>query len=133
MSLEGTSIWTSYNCANEIKEGAKFKKDHYECKENTDENRAYVTKLNIKESDIHKVILMNDPSTSDAQYNAFFIYKSGKVTGFDALGVSDIKALKNEKVKDIKKYYCTKEREKGCGLAYDIELQDGTLKTIVNK
>lgn len=134
----GASYWTVLNCANEITEGAKFKEKQYSCSDNEyaseDEGKVYAKKLDLKESDIYKVVIMNYPASSDAQFTIFFIYKSGEVkashTGESPVA---IKSLKGYKIKDIKKFYCSGGGWETCGdLRLDITLQDGTNTTIKN-
>lgn len=95
------------------------------------EDNIKVKKLNIKESEVDKVLSFNDFTTTDAQYNVYIIYKNGKVHILHNASEDSGYAFKNYKVNDLR-VSCKKRGEFGCETVnYKLTLQDGTEKTVV--
>lgn len=94
-----------------------------------------VTNLNVKESDISKVVASNNFYTSDASSFAYIIYKDGTVKRYfvnpPTAGKNDT-VLKDYKVKDLK-VSCKGGWENCKSLTYDLTLQDGSTKTVTEK
>lgn len=94
-----------------------------------------VTNLNVKESDISKVVASNNFYTSDASSFAYIIYKDGTVKRYfvnpSTAGKNDT-VLKDYKVKDLK-VSCKGGWENCKSLTYDLTLQDGSTKTVTEK
>ena len=95
-----------------------------------------VKKLNIKESEVNKVLTFDDLRTTDAQYNVYIIYKNGKVRGYYS-GLGDLdqysEIFKNYKVNDLR-VSCKKRGIAGCATVnYKLTLQDGTEKTVTKE
>ena len=94
------------------------------------EDNIKVKKLNIKESEVDKVLSFNDFTTTDAQYNVYIIYKNGKVHILHNASEDSGYAFKNYKVNDLR-VSCKKRGEFGCETVnYKLTLQDGTEKTV---
>ena len=94
------------------------------------EDNIKVKKLNIKESEVDKVLSFNDFTTTDAQYNVYIIYKNGKVRILHNASEDSGYAFKNYKVNDLR-VSCKKRGEFGCETVnYKLTLQDGTEKTV---
>ncbi len=122
------------NCISELTTSngkIKFDNNVYTCK--NDKNNS-IRRLNIKESDIDSAFVTGFPASSDAQYSAFIIYKTGEVkVSHSGKAPITLKSLSNYKIKNIKKFYCSGDGWETCGsLRLDIVLQDGTQKTIKN-
>ena len=97
------------------------------------EDNIKVQKLNIKESKVNKVLLFNDFTTTDAQYNVYIIYKNGKVHILHNGSEDSGYAFKNYKVNDLR-VSCKKRGEFGCETVnYKLTLQDGTEKTVTKE
>ena len=94
-----------------------------------------VTNLNVKESDISKVVASNNFYTSDASSFAYIIYKDGTVKRYfvnpPTAGKNDT-VLKDYKVKDLK-VSCKGGWENCKSLTYKLTLLDGTEKTVTEK
>ena len=94
-----------------------------------------VTNLNVKESDISKVVASNNFYTSDASSFAYIIYKDGTVKRYfvnpSTAGKNDT-VLKDYKVKDLK-VSCKGGWENCKSLTYKLTLLDGTEKTVTEK
>lgn len=94
-----------------------------------------VTNLNVKESDISKVVASNNFYTSDASSFAYIIYKDGTVKRYfvnpSIAGKNDT-VLKDYKVKDLK-VSCKGGWGNCKSLTYDLTLQDGSTKTVTEK
>ena len=94
-----------------------------------------VTNLNVKESDISKVVASNNFYTSDASSFAYIIYKDGTVKRYFVnpltAGKNDT-VLKDYKVKDLK-VSCKGGWESCKSLTYKLTLLDGTEKTVTEK
>ena len=89
-----------------------------------------VKKLNIKESEVNKVLSFNDFTTTDAQYDVYIIYKNGKVHILHDASEDSGYAFKNYKVNDLR-VSCKKRGEFGCETVnYKLTLQNGTEKTV---
>lgn len=90
-----------------------------------------VTNLNVKESDISKVVASNNFYTSDASSFAYIIYKDGTVKRYY---VPSSSAEKNDTVLKDYKVKCGKTNEESCEiLTYELTLQDGSTKTVTEK
>ena len=92
--------------------------------------------LNIKESEVNKVLTFDDLRTTDAQYKVYVIYKNGKVRGYYS-GLRDLdqysEVFKNYKVNDLR-VSCKKRGIAGCATVnYKLTLQDGTEKTVTKE
>lgn len=94
-----------------------------------------VTNLNVKESDISKVVASNNFYTSDASSFAYIIYKDGTVKRYFVnpltAGKNDT-VLKDYKVKDLE-VSCKGGWENCKSLTYELTLQDGSTKTVTEK
>lgn len=90
-----------------------------------------VEKLNIKESEIEKVLIKNNLHTSDASFNVYFIYKDGHVVLQDNYFLKKRKTiLKDYKVKDLRTKCVKYSSIAGCEtVQYILTLQDGSTKT----
>ena len=100
------------------------------------EDNIKVKKLNIKESEVNKVLTFDDLRTTDAQYKVYVIYKNGKVRGYYS-GLRDLdqysEVFKNYKVNDLR-VSCKKRGIAGCATVnYKLTLQDGTEKTVTKE
>ena len=100
------------------------------------EDNIKVKKLNIKESEVNKVLTFDDLRTTDAQYKVYVIYKNGKVRGYYS-GLGDLdqysEVFKNYKVNDLR-VSCKKRGIAGCATVnYKLTLQDGTEKTVTKE
>ena len=94
------------------------------------EDNIKVQKLNIKESEVNKVLSFNDFTTTDAQYDVYIIYKNGKVHILHDASEDSGYAFKNYKVNDLR-VSCKKRGEFGCETVnYKLTLQNGTEKTV---
>ena len=94
------------------------------------EDNIKVKKLNIKESEVNKVLSFNDFTTTDAQYDVYIIYKNGKVHILHDASEDSGYAFKNYKVNDLR-VSCKKRGEFGCETVnYKLTLQNGTEKTV---
>ena len=94
------------------------------------EDNIKVKKLNIKESEVNKVLSFNDFTTTDAQYDVYIIYKNGKVHILHDASEDSGYAFKNYKVNDLR-VSCKKRGEFGCKTVnYKLTLQNGTEKTV---
>ena len=94
------------------------------------EDNIKVKKLNIKESEVNKVLTFDDLRTTDAQYNVYIIYKNGKVHILHDASEDSGYAFKNYKVNDLR-VSCKKRGEFGCETVnYKLTLQNGTEKTV---
>ena len=94
------------------------------------EDNIKVKKLNIKESEVNKVLSFNDLRTTDAQYDVYIIYKNGKVHILHDASEDSGYAFKNYKVNDLR-VSCKKRGEFGCETVnYKLTLQNGTEKTV---
>ena len=105
--------------------------DQFEVFTQMAENNYYeVKKLNIKESEVNKVLSFNDFTTTDAQYDVYIIYKNGKVHILHDASEDSGYAFKNYKVNDLR-VSCKKRGEFGCETVnYKLTLQNGTEKTV---
>ena len=90
-----------------------------------------VEKLNIKESEIEKVLIKNNLHASDASFNVYFIYKDGHVVLQDNYFLKKRKTiLKDYKVKDLRTKCVKYSSIAGCEtVQYILTLQDGSTKT----
>ena len=94
------------------------------------EDNIKVQKLNIKESEVNKVLSFNDFTTTDAQYDVSIIYKNGKVHILHDGSEDSGYAFKDYKVNDLR-VSCKKRGIAGCATVnYKLTLQDGTEKTV---
>ena len=94
------------------------------------EDNIKVKKLNIKESEVNKVLSFNDFTTTDAQYDVYIIYKNGKVHILHDASEDSGYAFKDYKVNDLR-VSCKKRGEFGCKTVnYKLTLQNGTEKTV---
>ncbi len=94
------------------------------------EDNIKVQKLNIKESEVNKVLSFNDFTTTDAQYDVYIIYKNGKVHILHDGSEDSGYAFKDYKVNDLR-VSCKKRGIAGCATVnYKLTLQDGTEKTV---
>ena len=119
-------------CVSGLEDGTfKFTdKDRYNCSDTSSEGGTYIIKLNVKEDDVYKVKIYDRFASTDAQYDIFVIYKSGKVERYGYANKDDVLVMfKDYKVKDVEEF-CYKKNEFGCSAGYKLVLQDGTIKTV---
>lgn len=113
---------------------AIFKGDIYKCESTSgSSNNSYIKKLNIKESDINKVVISHNPSASDTSYVTFFIYTNGEVKySLNNNEFKSLDALNDYNIKDITHLYCKRGSYETCGGGYkiDIILKDNSNKTL---
>lgn len=95
-----------------------------------------IKKLNIKESEVNKVLTFDNLGTTDAQYKTYIIYKNGKVRDYYDEGNTFEhydNVFKDYKVSDLR-VSCKKHGDIGCKtIDYKLTLQDGTKKTVTKE
>ena len=95
-----------------------------------------IKKLNIKASEVNKVLTFDNLGTTDAQYKTYIIYKNGKVRDYYDEGNTFEhydNVFKDYKVSDLR-VSCKKRGEYGCKtMNYKLTLQDGTKKTVTKE
>lgn len=127
---DGTNgtVSSDEKCPLEIVNGAVFKNNKYLCS-----NGYNVTKLNISESDVYKVNVLHRVEARDASYNAYIIYKDGKVKLIGS--VTELTTVfKNYKVSNVKEYCAGNEPTSGnCSITgYELTLQNGTTQKVTS-
>ena len=116
------------NCIDDLVETNKviFQNDIYKCDSRlgkTKTKEPFIKKLNMKEKDIHKVVISNHPGNAlDTSYVTFFILESGEVKcALNSGDIKNIEEFKNIKIKDIKHFYCKYGSYDTCKGGYKID------------
>lgn len=122
-------------CVKELTNGDKNitfdSNNNYKCNVKDEFGLSIITKMNLKEEEVSKVVIQHVPSMSDPSYIIFVIYPDGKVQRYANGTTVPVKELENYDIIDIKEYACETGMKETCKNPYlAVVLRDNSEKRI---